>query len=140
MQFYARVFPEGNVQSIERYADGEGPVGTVKHGRFVIAGQPMIAMDSHVSHDVRFNEAISLQVMCKDQQEVDRYWEALSEGGEKGPCGWLKDRFGVSWQVVPIGIDQWMASKDEAAKDRAFAAMMKMTKLDIAVLEAAFRQ
>jgi predicted 3-demethylubiquinone-9 3-methyltransferase (glyoxalase superfamily) len=140
MQTYARIFPDGRIVSLERYADGEGPVGTIKHGRFVIAGQEMVAMDSHVNHDAQFNEAVSLQVMCKDQQEIDRYWDALSEGGEKGPCGWLKDRFGVSWQIVPIGIDQWMASKDETAKDRAFAAMMKMTKLDIAVLEAAFRQ
>ena len=139
LQTYARIFPDGHVDNLERYADGEGPVGTIKHGRISIAGQELIAMDSHVNHDVQFNEAVSLQVMCKDQKEVDRYWDALSEGGQKGPCGWLKDRFGVSWQVVPNSIVEWMASKDTAAKDRAFKAMLTMSKLDIAALEAAFR-
>ncbi len=81
---------------------------------------------------------ISLQVMCKEQEELDRYWAALSDGGEKGPCGWLKDRFGVSWQVVPSNIAEWMTSKDIAARDRAFDAVMRMKKLDIAAIQAAF--
>jgi predicted 3-demethylubiquinone-9 3-methyltransferase (glyoxalase superfamily) len=138
MQAYIRIFPDSRIESIERYAADEGPEGTVKHGRFVVAGQEMIAMDSHLDHGFTFNEAISLQVMCKDQREVDRYWTALSEGGEQGPCGWLKDRFGLSWQVVPIGIADWLASKDVAARDRAFAAVMGMKKLDIAAIQAAF--
>lgn len=138
MQAYARIFPDGRIESIERYAADEGPEGTVKHGRFAVDGLEMTAMDSPIDHGVTFNEAISLQVMCKDQDEVDRYWDALSEGGEKGPCGWLKDRFGLSWQVVPIGITDWMTSKDVAARDRAFNAMMGMTKPDIAALQAAF--
>lgn len=138
MQMYTGIFPDASVGKVERYAAEEGPEGTVKHGRFVLAGQDMIAMDSHIDHGFTFNEAVSLQVMCKDQGEVDRYWEALSEGGEKGPCGWLKDRFGLSWQVVPDGIAEWMTSKDAAARDRAFQAMLGMTKLDIAALQAAF--
>lgn len=138
MRLYAGIFPNSRVESVERYAPGEGPEGTVKHGRFAIDGQDMVAMDSHVDHGFTFNEGLSLQVMCDGQPELDRYWEALSEGGEKGPCGWLKDRFGVSWQVVPSEIAEWMTSPDVAAVDRAFEAMLKMTKLDIAALKRAF--
>jgi predicted 3-demethylubiquinone-9 3-methyltransferase (glyoxalase superfamily) len=76
--------------------------------------------------------------MCQDQGEVDRYWAALSDGGKEGPCGWLNDRFGLSWQVVPIGIADWMTSPDAAARDRAFQAILGMKKLDIAALQAAF--
>lgn len=138
IQAYTRIFPDGRIESIERYAADQGPEDTVMHGRFAIAGLEMAAMDSHIEHGFTFNEAISLQVMCKDQDEVDRYWAALSEGGEKGPCGWLKDRFGLSWQIVPAGISDWMTSKDVAARDRAFHAMMGMTRPDIAALQAAF--
>jgi predicted 3-demethylubiquinone-9 3-methyltransferase (glyoxalase superfamily) len=76
--------------------------------------------------------------MCKDQKEVDRYWDALGDGGEPGPCGWLKDRFGLSWQVVPAAIVDWLTSKDVKARDRAFVAMMEMTKPDVAALKRAF--
>lgn len=138
MRHYAGIFPDGRIGEVARYEAGEGPVGTVKHGRFSLAGQELVAMDSHVSHGVSFNEALSLQVMCQDQKEVDRYWEALSAGGEQGPCGWLKDRFGLSWQVVPSRISAWMASGDAAARDRAFAAVMRMKKLDIAAIERAY--
>jgi predicted 3-demethylubiquinone-9 3-methyltransferase (glyoxalase superfamily) len=138
MKAYAAIFPEGRIDAVQHYEADEGPKGTVKHGRFLLDGQLMVAMDSHVSHGVTFNEAISLQVMCADQAEIDRYWEALSEGGEKGPCGWLKDRFGLSWQVVPASIAQFMASTDVAARDRAFRAVMKMKKLDIFAIQRAY--
>jgi predicted 3-demethylubiquinone-9 3-methyltransferase (glyoxalase superfamily) len=138
MNAYTRVFPESRVGLVERYAAGEGPPGTVKHGRFALAGQEMVAMDSHVSHDVTFSEALSLQVMCRDQTEIDHYWASLSEGGEAGPCGWLKDRFGVSWQVVPRNIKHWMTSTNAGARDRVFRAIMGMTKMDIAALARAF--
>jgi predicted 3-demethylubiquinone-9 3-methyltransferase (glyoxalase superfamily) len=138
MKTYAAIFPGGRIEDIARYSAGEDPEGTVKHGRFVIAGQDMVAMDSHIDHGFTFNEGLSLQVMCKDQSEVDRYWKALSEGGEQGPCGWLKDRYGLSWQVVPDRIAEWIASKDVAARDRAFGAVMQMKKLDIAAIQAAF--
>jgi predicted 3-demethylubiquinone-9 3-methyltransferase (glyoxalase superfamily) len=138
MHTYARIFPDAAVEMISRYTGGDGPEGWVKHGRFVLAGQPMIAMDSHVENQFTFNEGISLEVMCEDQGEVDRYWSALSDGGQPGPCGWLKDRFGVSWQVVPARIAEWMASRDTAARDRAFNAVMRMKKLDIAAIQAAF--
>jgi predicted 3-demethylubiquinone-9 3-methyltransferase (glyoxalase superfamily) len=138
IQAYTRLFPDGRVDSLQRYAAGEGPEGSIKHGRFVVAGQLVVAMDSHVAHGITFNEGVSLQVMCKDQAEIDRYWAALSEGGEPGVCGWLKDRFGLSWQVVPAGIAAWMTSADTAARDRAFEAVMRMKKLDIAAIQAAF--
>lgn len=138
MRAYAGIFPGGRVEALERYAAGEGPESMVKHGRFVLDGQELVAMDSHVSHGITFDEGLSLQILCQDQEQVDRYWEALSEGGEKGPCGWLEDRFGLSWQIVPERIAIWMASDDLAARDRAFLAMLGMKKLDIAALEAAF--
>lgn len=138
MRLYAGIFPNGRIDRLERYRADEEPQGTVKHGRFVLAGQDMIAMDSHVDHGFTFNEALSLQVMCEDQDDLDRYWAALGEGGEQGPCGWLKDRFGLSWQIVPTTIAQWMTSEDAAARDRAFEAMLQMKKLDIAGLQRAF--
>jgi predicted 3-demethylubiquinone-9 3-methyltransferase (glyoxalase superfamily) len=138
MRAYAAAFPGGRITDVSRYEAGEGPVGSVKHGRFLLAGQDMVAMDSHFEHGFTFGEALSLQVMCADQAEVDRYWTVLSEGGEQGPCGWLKDRYGLSWQVVPRGIAEWMAGPDAAARDRAFRAMLGMRKLDVAALRAAF--
>lgn len=138
MKLYTEVFPGSHIDSVERYEAGEGPGEYVKHGLFALSGQEMVAMDSPIKHGFTFSEALSLQVMCKDQGEVDRYWALLSEGGEKGPCGWLKDRFGVSWQVVPMQIGDWLASGDVAARDRAFQAMMGMTKPDVAALQSAF--
>ena len=137
-RIYTSIFPDSRIDALERYAPGEGPEGTVKHGRFRLNGQDMVAMDSHVDHGFTFNEGLSLQVMCSDQEEIDRYWEALSEGGEKGQCGWLKDRFGVSWQVAPDGVKAWMTSQDAAARDRAFDAVMDMKKFDIAAMQRAF--
>jgi predicted 3-demethylubiquinone-9 3-methyltransferase (glyoxalase superfamily) len=134
---YVAAFPEGRVDMIDTYAPEEGPAGTVKHGRFTLDGQPMVAMDSHGDHRFSFNEGISLQVMCADQDEVDHFWRALGEGGEPGPCGWLKDRFGVSWQVVPEAMGEWMTHPDAAARDRAFEAMLGMGKLDVVELRRA---
>jgi predicted 3-demethylubiquinone-9 3-methyltransferase (glyoxalase superfamily) len=135
---YVEIFG-GRIEALEKYTAGEGPEGTIKHGRFVLGDHLMVAMDSHQGDGPTFDEAVSLQVMCNDQDEVDRYWTKLSEGGEQGPCGWLKDRFGVSWQIVPAAIAEWLTSKDVRARDRAFAAVMGMKKLDIAQIEAAFR-
>ncbi len=138
MRAYVEVFPSSKIEAVERYAPGEGPVESVKHGRFVVNGQTMVAMDGHGPHAFTFNEALSLQVMCDDQAMLDRTWTALSEGGEERNCGWLKDRFGVSWQVVPAKMTAWLTSDDAAARDRTFAALMKMKKLDIPALEGAF--
>lgn len=139
IKLYTGLFPDSRVLRIERYAEGEGPVDTVKHGRFSVLGHELVAMDAHGEHPTTFDEGLSLQVMCDTQAEVDRYWESLSAGGSKGPCGWLKDRFGVSWQVVPNRIADLLIAPDVAARDRAFAAMLQMDKLDVAALEQAFR-
>lgn len=139
MRHYAAIFQDGRIAEVARYAAGEGPEGTVKHGRFWLAGQELVAMDSHVSHGITFDEGLSLQVMCRDQAELDRHWEALAQGGAHGPCGWLKDRFGLSWQVVPAAISTWLGGTDPAARDRCFDAMLQMKKLDIATLERAYR-
>ena len=138
LRLYAGIFAGGRVLGMERYGAGEGPQGTVKHGRVLLAGHELIAMDAHGDHGFTFNEALSLQVMCAHQDEIDRYWDALAQRGEPGPCGWLKDRFGVSWQVVPRDLVRWIASEDAAARDRAFVALMGMKKIDIAALERAF--
>ena len=138
IEIYTRIFPQSRVESLEKYGPQEGKAGTVKHGRFVIAGQEMVAMDAHGEHGFTFDEGLSLQVLCDDQAEIDRYWEALSEGGEKGPCGWLKDRFGLSWQIAPEAMIAWLTDPDLAARERVFTAMLAMKKLDVAVLRAAF--
>ncbi len=139
LRAYAEIFPASEMISLDRYAAGQGPTGTVKHGRVSLAGQTFIAMDSHVSHGVAFSEAVSFQVMCRDQAEVDRYYAALSLGGTESRCGWVKDRFGVSWQIVPTEMSRWMSGGDAAARARAFQAMLTMKKLDIAAMEKAFR-
>jgi predicted 3-demethylubiquinone-9 3-methyltransferase (glyoxalase superfamily) len=137
---YASVFPGSSVVALERYGADEGPVGTLKHGRVSLGGPQLVAMDSHLEHEAGFNEGISLQVLCRDQDEVDHYWAALSDGGEEGPCGWLKDRFGVSWQVVPTAFNEMVRRSEGAGPgyDRAFQAMLGMRKLDIAALTAAY--
>lgn len=139
LRHYARLFPGGQVGSLSRYAAGEGPVGTVKHGRVALAGQELAAMDSHLHQGPAFNEAVSLQVRCDGQAELDRLWAGLGEGGKPGVCGWLQDRFGVSWQVTPAELTGWMGSADEAARDRTFQAMMGMGRPDVATLQAAFQ-
>jgi predicted 3-demethylubiquinone-9 3-methyltransferase (glyoxalase superfamily) len=138
MNRYASLFQGGRTESVERYASDEGPKGLVKHGRFTIAGVEMVAMDSHISNGVTFTEGVSLQVMCENQGEIDTYWTHLSEDGEEGFCGWLKDRFGVSWQIVPKSMAEWVSSRNAEAKDRTFQAMFQMKKLDVSALKAAF--
>ncbi|HVS03238.1 MAG TPA: VOC family protein [Thermoanaerobaculia bacterium] len=137
MRTFTALFDHSRVGDVARYTADEGPEGTVKHGRFVLAGQDFVAMDSHFEHRFGFDEGVSLQVMCEDQAEVDRYWAALSEGGEEGPCGWLEDRFGLSWQVAPTAFVELLKEGDAAANERAFQAMLDMKKLDIAALRAA---
>jgi predicted 3-demethylubiquinone-9 3-methyltransferase (glyoxalase superfamily) len=142
LRHYASVFPDGAVESLERYEPGEGPPDMVKHGRARLGASSLVAMDSHLEHDAVFNEAMSLQVLCRDQAEVDHFWSGLGAGGEEGPCGWLKDRFGVSWQVVPTAFMEMMKPGEAAGPgyERAFRAMLDMKKLDLAALQAAFDQ
>ena len=138
MKAYTAVFPDSRVVQLERYGAGLPAEGKVMHGRFVLAGQQLIAMDGHTAQRESFNEGLSLQVMCEDQAEIDHYWERLSAGGQPGVCGWLRDAFGLSWQIVPQRIADWVASRDTQANDRAFQAIMRMRKVDIAALDAAF--
>jgi len=136
--FYASVFPESRVNRVTALPSESpsGPPGSVKVVEFVLFGQPFIAMSAGQLDP--FNHAVSFVVNCDDQAELDRYWNALLEGGSAEQCGWLKDRFGLSWQIVPTVLGKMMAAPDRARAKRASDAMMKMVKIDIAVLEAAF--
>lgn len=138
MRTYISCFNGSRLGDVSRYAAGEGPEGTVKHGRFVLAGQHFVAMDSHGEHGFGFDEGVSMQVLCADQAEIDRYWVSLADGGEESPCGWLKDRFGFSWQVVPTAFIELMQRADPAANARMFQAMLAMKKLDLGRLQAAY--
>jgi predicted 3-demethylubiquinone-9 3-methyltransferase (glyoxalase superfamily) len=102
---------------------------------FELDGQPFLALNG--GPDFKFNEAVSFQIFCRDQEEVDHYWEKLGEGGEPGPCGWLKDRFGLSWQVVPNRLPELLSDPDREKAQRVMAAMLEMGKIEIAELEAA---
>lgn len=113
-----------------------GPPGTVKVVDFTLFGQPFQALTAGPLDP--FNHAISMVVVCDDQPELDRYWNALLEGGEAEACGWLRDRYGVSWQIVPAAMEEMMHSKDPARSKRVTDAMLKMVKLDIAALQAAY--
>jgi predicted 3-demethylubiquinone-9 3-methyltransferase (glyoxalase superfamily) len=135
-RFYTSVFPNSKMGEITRYGSGgPGPEGTVLTAAFELDGVEFVALNGGPQYT--FSEAISFQVICKDQAEVDRYWDVLTEGGEKGPCGWLKDRFGVSWQVVPEALPRLLANPDPEKSQRVMATMMKMGKLEIAELERA---
>jgi predicted 3-demethylubiquinone-9 3-methyltransferase (glyoxalase superfamily) len=139
MTAWTLLFPTGHIVAAEEYTAQEGPVGTLKHARFAVSGQGFVAMDSHAPHKFAFNEGVSMQVMCQSQAELDRYWDALCDGGTPSQCGWLKDRFGISWQVVPQQIAAWLTDDNVAVRERVFQAIMSMTKFDIAALEAAAR-
>jgi predicted 3-demethylubiquinone-9 3-methyltransferase (glyoxalase superfamily) len=137
--FYTSLFPNSQVTGVHRAPSDtpSGPKGMVLTVDFKIDGRTFTALNG--GPDFRFNEAISLSIDCEDQAEVDRYWDALiANGGEPGPCGWLKDRFGVSWQVVPRRLTEMYESPDKVAAERAMEAMLKMGKLEVAELERAF--
>jgi predicted 3-demethylubiquinone-9 3-methyltransferase (glyoxalase superfamily) len=130
LQFYTSVFKNSKIKSIARYLKGEGDVeGTVKHAQFVLDNQVFMAMDSSLMHQFSFNEAISLVVECGTQEEIDYYWGRLTEGGEEKRCGWLKDKFGISWQIVPAILGRLM--NDPSRAERVTAAFLKMNKFEI---------
>jgi predicted 3-demethylubiquinone-9 3-methyltransferase (glyoxalase superfamily) len=136
MNFYLSVFKNSKAGEITRYGDaGPGPKGSVMTVSFEIEGQNFMALNG--GPHFCLTEAFSLFVNCEGQGEVDRLWETLSEGGEKGPCGWLKDKFGLSWQIVPSGFLDLITDPDPAKSRRAMEAMMKMGKLDLAALKRA---
>jgi predicted 3-demethylubiquinone-9 3-methyltransferase (glyoxalase superfamily) len=141
IRFYTTVFPNSRIDQVQRYGKDQGePEGTVMHARFTIAGQEFMAMESSGDHRFTFTPATSFFVHCENQAEVDYFWEKLSEGGKKGPCGWLTDPFGVSWQIVPNILGELMSDPDAKKADRVTQAMLKMTKIDIAQLKQAYEQ
>jgi predicted 3-demethylubiquinone-9 3-methyltransferase (glyoxalase superfamily) len=136
MGFYTSVFPNGEIVDLNRYEEGEPDItGTIKHGRFKINGQPFAAMDSSFMHGFGFSEGISLVITCDTQAEIDYFWNSLTEGGEESMCGWLKDRFGVSWQVVPAMLPKLMSDPERG--QRVINAFLQMRKFDIASLMSA---
>ncbi len=135
--YYTSVFPNSRVTRVTRYPEGgPGPAGAVMTVEFELDGQRFVGING--GPQFTFSEAVSLEIACRDQEEVDRYWELLSDGGQEGPCGWLKDRYGLSWQVVPDGMDEVFGEgQDPERASRAMQAMLGMTKLDVAALRAA---
>jgi len=135
-QFYTSVFPNSRIVEVTRYGSaGPRAEGTVMTVSFELDGQGFVALNG--GSDFTFNEAISLQVDCDSQDEVDSYWNALSEGGEEGPCGWLKDKYGVSWQIVPRVLTELISDPDQEKAQRVMAAMLQMRKIEIGELEKA---
>jgi predicted 3-demethylubiquinone-9 3-methyltransferase (glyoxalase superfamily) len=138
--FYASIFNNAKVGDILRYGRGEEPdkEGTVKHAAFTLLGQEFAAMDSARGHNFTFNEAISLMVHCDTQEEIDYYWGKLSADPKAEQCGWLKDKYGLSWQIVPNAMDEMFKEKDEKKIARVTEAFLKMKKFDIDALKRAF--
>ncbi|MEL7562180.1 VOC family protein [Dehalogenimonas sp. 4OHTPN] len=139
IELYCSVFPDSRRGTTARYGEGQEPdkQGTIMFADFMILNQWFAAMDSAGPHQFTFNEAISLMVECKDQAEIDRYWDRLIEDGEEQPCGWLKDRFGVSWQIVPSGMKDVLQDPDLVKRERVMKAFFQMKKIDVAALKAA---
>jgi predicted 3-demethylubiquinone-9 3-methyltransferase (glyoxalase superfamily) len=134
--FYVSLFKNSRITDVARYGEsGPRPAGTVMVVSFELDGQPFTALNG--GPEFTFDEAISFQIDCSSQDEVDHYWEGLTTGGEEGPCGWLKDRYGVSWQVVPSELITLLQDPDAGRSQRAMAAMMTMKKIDIAAVRAA---
>jgi len=138
-RFYTAIFKNSKITGLNRYGDaGPGPKGAVMIATFELDGQPFIALNGGPQH--KFTDAISFVVNCETQAEVDDLWTRLSDGGEPGRCGWLKDKFGLSWQIVPAALGQMLSDKDAAKSQRVMAALMQMDKLDIARLRQAYEQ
>lgn len=136
--FYASLLPDSRVDSVTALPaeSPSGPAGSVKVVEFTLLGQPYMAMSAGPFEP--FNHAISLMIECEDQEEIDRLWSALSEGGKIEQCGWLKDRYGVSWQIVPTALGKMMKDPDRSRARRVAEAMLQMVKLDVDALERAY--
>jgi predicted 3-demethylubiquinone-9 3-methyltransferase (glyoxalase superfamily) len=133
VKFYTEVFPQSSIDGILLYTKDEGEAaGTVKHSQFILDKKVFMAMDGAGNHSFAFNEGISFVVDCETQEEIDYYWNKLTEGGQESQCGWLKDQFGVSWQIVPTVLGKLMTDPEKAP--RVMQAFMKMKKFDIAAL------
>ena len=134
-QLYTSLFPNSRITDVTKYEDA-GPAGTVTIVTFELGGREFVAMNA--GPEFKFNESISILVDCESQEEVDRYWNALTaDGGEESMCGWLKDKYGLSWQIVPTVLNDLLADPDAERAGRAMQAMLSMQKLDIAALKAA---
>jgi predicted 3-demethylubiquinone-9 3-methyltransferase (glyoxalase superfamily) len=137
--FYTSVFPNSKIVDVSRSGEaGPRPEGTVMVVSFELDGQKFTALNG--GPEFTFNEAISFQVSCETQEEVDAFWSKLSEGGEEGPCGWLKDKFGVSWQIIPTALPRLLGNPDREKAKRVMQAMLKMKKIEIDELERAAAQ
>jgi predicted 3-demethylubiquinone-9 3-methyltransferase (glyoxalase superfamily) len=138
-QFYLSIFKDSKILKISRYGEaGPGPAGSVMIVNFRIEGQDFIALNG--GPHFKFNESISFSITCETQEEVDHYWNKLTEGGQEVQCGWLKDKFGLSWQVNPTVLGELLADKDGKKAQRVMKAMMQMKKIDIAGLQRAAAQ
>lgn len=141
-KFYTSVFMNSKILQVSHYTQAgydihKRPAGSVMTVSFELDGTRFTALNG--GPNFKFNEAVSLEIDCKSQEEVDYFWEKLTAGGgSPGPCGWLKDKYGLSWQVVPTQMNEWMLDKDQAKADRVMEAMLQMRKLDIATLEKAY--
>lgn len=136
-KLYTSIFKNSRILDVHRYGEaGPGPAGTAMMVTFELAGQPFMALNGGPQY--KFNESISLYVNCETQEEVDELWEKLSEGGEKQPCGWLKDRFGLSWQIIPTAMGQLMGDPDPEKSQRVMKAMLQMSKIEIDGLKRAY--
>jgi len=142
-KFYCAIFPNSRITSVSRFPEAGQevhgkPAGSVMVAAFELNGQPFTALNG--GPQFKHSEAVSFQIMCETQSDVDHYWDKLTaDGGQEGPCGWLKDKFGLSWQVVPACIPRMMSDPDPAKPKRVMNAFMQMKKLDVAALEKAYR-
>lgn len=135
-EFYVSVFEDSRIVNVTHYTEGAPrEAGMVMTVEFELDGQRFVGING--GPEFKFDEAVSFAIECEDQEEIDYFWDKLSEGGEEGPCGWLKDRYGLSWQVVPTGMEELFADPDKSRAERAMKAMLGMKKLDIAALRSA---
>ena len=134
--YYTSLFEDSRIVEISRYGDaGPRPAGSVMTVSFELAGQPFVALNG--GPEFTFTEAISLQVSCESQEEVDELWAKLTEGGQEGPCGWCKDRYGLSWQIIPTALFELIGDPDPGRSQRAMQAMLGMQKIEVAELQRA---
>jgi len=139
MNFYTSIFKDSKIVRVSRYGDaGPGPKGTVMTGTFQINGQEFMVLNG--GPHFKFTEAISFFVNCETQEEVDTLWENLSAGGRQDRCGWLKDKFGLSWQIIPTALGQMLGDKDPQKSRRVMQAMLQMSKIEIKKLQEAYNQ
>jgi predicted 3-demethylubiquinone-9 3-methyltransferase (glyoxalase superfamily) len=135
-EFYASVFPNSRIVNVTHCTEaGPRPAGTVMTVEFELNGHPFVGING--GPQFKFDEAVSFEIECEDQEEIDYYWDRLTDGGEESQCGWLRDRYGLSWQVVPTGMEEIFADPDKGRAERAMKAMLGMGKIDLAALRSA---